>query len=377
MGDAGFRQTPVGRAWIRRLAGQIARQQAPEDVAIVVKLLGDSTLPASVIGELFTHLRPPPGSPFQRQLESLKKGSARATWDRLVTRALATLENPKASVEDRVRAIPLLALAGIDQHADRLARLLAPHEVGVVQETALETLAQGRSPEIADRILARWSQLSPVRRRQAADLLVTRPAWAIRWLAAIESGTVQPADVGPSRWQLLRQHPDPEVRRRAEAVARKVQTGAGKRREVIRRYRQALAMKGDPARGQAVFRKHCAACHRLAGIGHEIGPPLAAMKQRGAEAILVNILDPNREVNPEYLTYTAQMVDGRVLTGIIAAETANSIVLRRADNASDTVLRVEIEDLKSTGQSLMPTGFEEHLSLRDMADLIAFLMQAP
>ena len=64
-------------------------------------------------------------------------------------------------------------------------------------------------------------------------------------------------------------------------------------------------------------------------------------------------------------------LDGRQLTGMIAAETATSVTLKRADNASDTVLRIDIDQLKSTGLSLMPEGLEKDLAPQDLADVIA------
>ena len=97
------------------------------------------------------------------------------------------------------------------------------------------------------------------------------------------------------------------------------------------------------------------------------------MKTRGPEAILLNVLDPNREVNPQYLNYTVVTNDGRTLSGMIVSETATSVTLKRADNASDTVLRIDIEQLKSTGQSLMPEGMEKQIDKQALADLMAYL----
>jgi putative heme-binding domain-containing protein len=97
------------------------------------------------------------------------------------------------------------------------------------------------------------------------------------------------------------------------------------------------------------------------------------MKTRGPEAILLNVLDPNREVNPQFLNYAVLTADGRQLTGIIAAETATSITLKRADNATDTILRIDIDQLKSTGMSLMPEGMEKQVDPQGMADLLEYL----
>ena len=76
------------------------------------------------------------------------------------------------------------------------------------------------------------------------------------------------------------------------------------------------------------------------------------------------------------VTATLWTADGRQLTGLIAAETATSITLRRADNATDTVLRIDIEQLKSTGMSLMPEGLEKQIDQQSMADLLEFLKTA-
>ena len=100
------------------------------------------------------------------------------------------------------------------------------------------------------------------------------------------------------------------------------------------------------------------------------------MKARGPEAILVNVLDPNREVNPQYLSYAVRLTDGRTLSGMITAETATGVTLRRAENLTDTVLRIDIEQLKSTGQSLMPEGLEKQIDQQAMADLLAYLKAA-
>jgi putative heme-binding domain-containing protein len=147
----------------------------------------------------------------------------------------------------------------------------------------------------------------------------------------------------------------------------------GRRQDVVEAYRSALTAQGDRSRGRQVFQKVCAACHRLEGVGHEIGPSLASFRNRGAEAILVNVLDPNREANPQYINYVLVTTDGRTLTGIIAAETANSVTLKRAEDVADTVPRDEIEQLRASGLSIMPEGLEKQIDPAAMADLLAYL----
>ena len=64
---------------------------------------------------------------------------------------------------------------------------------------------------------------------------------------------------------------------------------------------------------------------------------------------------------------------GQSLTGLIAAETASSITLRRGEKAEDTILRSQIDEIKGTSKSLMPDGLEMQLSKQDVADVIAYL----
>jgi putative heme-binding domain-containing protein len=132
-------------------------------------------------------------------------------------------------------------------------------------------------------------------------------------------------------------------------------------------------MEGDIARGQKVFQKICANCHQLQGQGFAIGPNLAAMRNRGPEAILSNVLVPNAEVNPQFINYVVTTKDGRAFSGMIAEESAASITLQRAENVRDTILRIDIDQLRSTGMSLMPEGVEKDIDVQGMADLLTYL----
>jgi putative heme-binding domain-containing protein len=150
---------------------------------------------------------------------------------------------------------------------------------------------------------------------------------------------------------------------------------ASDRNRILEQYADTLSLAGDAERGAALFKTHCASCHRAGDAGHELGPNLTSIKTRGPQNILSNVLDPNGEVNPQYLGYAVVTADGRLLSGVIADEGATSITLRSGDNVSQTLLRIEIDEIKSTGRSIMPEGFERVLDRQAMADLIAFLMQ--
>ena len=143
---------------------------------------------------------------------------------------------------------------------------------------------------------------------------------------------------------------------------------------LVKEYQDVLDLKGDLTRGKTVFKKTCSTCHRLENVGVEVGPDLlSALRNKTPDALLVDILDPNREVDPRYVEYLVETRAGRIYTGMIAAETASSITLRRAEKAEDTILRNQIDTIQAKAKSLMPEGLEMQLSRQEVADVIAYL----
>jgi putative heme-binding domain-containing protein len=120
-----------------------------------------------------------------------------------------------------------------------------------------------------------------------------------------------------------------------------------------------------------VFRKQCAACHQLGGIGNAVGPDLASLGDKSPQALLIAILDPNRAVEARYVGYTAITKSGKTFTGVLTSETGNSITLVGPDGKSEVILRSDLEELTSSGKSAMPEGLEKEVKPEDMADLIA------
>jgi putative heme-binding domain-containing protein len=270
-----------------------------------------------------------------------------------------------------VAAVRTLGLAPFAEVRGLFQELLRLRQPQPVQAAALETLARFDAPGVPALVIEAWPGLSPQQRATAAETLFSRPAWITAFLDAVERGQVGRGDVDPARINLLQSSSDARLRARAGKLF--AATALARRQEVVAGYQKALRLKGDVARGRIVFRKTCSACHRLEGFGTAVGADLSGIRDQGAEAIMLNILDPNREVKPQYLSYVLVTDSGRFITGMITAETANSLTLRRADGVSETVLRRDIEELRSTGLSFMPEGLEQQVGLQDMADLLAYL----
>ena len=217
-----------------------------------------------------------------------------------------------------------------------------------------------------------WLQHSPRLRDQILDILVSRPGWMLQLLKQIESKRISPSAIGLRHRGPLIAHSSDRVRRRAAAVFDKAVDAD--RERVIRRYHVALDLTGKPKRGGVIFQKKCSACHQPPKTGHHTGPDLWALRDRSPQTLLVGILDPNRAVEPRYVSYSAVTTDGRILTGVLPSETGNAITLVDQQGKRHVLLRSELAELKSTGKSLMPDGLETEIpDPQDLADLLAYL----
>ena len=139
------------------------------------------------------------------------------------------------------------------------------------------------------------------------------------------------------------------------------------------RYRRSLSQSGSSDRGRTIYEKRCSICHRVEKLGTAVGPDLASVQNKSPDDLLIAILDPSRETQPKYVAYNVVTSLGTVHNGMIVAESAASVTLRRAEGKEDRILRNQIEQLVSTGKSLMPEGFEKDIPADQMADLIAFI----
>ena len=288
---------------------------------------------------------------------------------RLLAGASGVAADASADAPSRLAAVRLLAFLDFDRARPTLARLLRDDPDPEVRAASARALGSFAGPEAAGLLLEGWRGYLPAVRRAAADALLRDPARIGRLLDAIEGGSVLPGDLEASQAQRLLSHADPAVKARAG----KLLSRPGGRREAIEAYRPAVTAAGDAARGRAVFEANCATCHRVAGIGVDVGPDIGDTRSRTREALLADILDPDRAIDGNYVAYAVATTDGAVYDGVIAAQTANSLTLKRPDGKTEVLLLEAVEELRSTGRSLMPEGFEAKISVDQMADLLTFL----
>jgi putative membrane-bound dehydrogenase-like protein len=303
----------------------------------------------------------PRGSPAAQRIE------------RLLGQAVQSAADASASLDERLTAIELLSSSEFAGSSGTLAVLISPREPQPIQMAAIRALSGYAEPEVAALLLKDYAALTPGVRGEVIQAMLARTDRIGALLDAVEARRIGALDIPPARRTLLVTHANAAIRERS---ARLLAGDNKPRSTALAEYQAALKLHSDPARGVTVFQRECQACHRLGDRGHNVGPNLLSIRNRTPAEVLANVLDPNREVSPNFQEYVVTLDDGRVLTGLVAEETATSLTLRRAEGIEETILRQNIDEISATGRSLMPEGFEKKIKPQEMADLIAYLLRS-
>jgi putative membrane-bound dehydrogenase-like protein len=361
-------------ATLSQLAGMIGAKGKDEEMLATLTLLPNVKSPATqqaILEGLGNGMRSRDASLGQWLTQAGAQHAERL--GPFFRQAVDTAQNEKATLPARIAAVRLAGFAPFDLASAPLAELLNPRTPAELQSAALGALAGFADPKVGPMLLAGWDGYGPTLRREATEALFARPERLTLLLDAIEAKKVPAAHIDAARADVLRKHADATIRTRATKLL--VSQVAADRKRVIDEHRAALDRKGDSGRGRELFRKNCTACHRLENTGYEVGANLmSALRNKSKEALLIDILDPSREVDPRYLNYQATTTSGRSISGLLAVETPTSITLRRGEKAEDTILRSQIDELRVTTKSLMPEEFEKQLDKQQLADLIEYLM---
>jgi len=292
--------------------------------------------------------------------------------DRVFVHARKVTQDPDADLGERLTAVRILGhgLQKIDEDSEALSAMLNARNPVDVQKAALESLRKVRHASTPDFLIRGWSSYTPAIRVTVADALLSRRDWLTKLLDAIQKHQISGSQISVAHRQKLTGHRDKEIRERAGRLF----TAVGSNRAgIIEEYQVVNRLVGDPRKGREMFRAACMVCHRYRDEGNEIGPDMASMSGKAVPDLLTAILDPNAAVEDKFISYTATLRGDREVAGVIASETPTTLIFKTAAGATETVLRRDLLNLKATGLSLMPEGFEAAIKPQTMADLIAYI----
>ena len=141
----------------------------------------------------------------------------------------------------------------------------------------------------------------------------------------------------------------------------------------LAKYEPLAAQPGDAGRGRAVFNHACLGCHRLNGLGGELGPALDHAGTNSVGTLLRQILTPRAYSAPAYRPFRLEMNQGEPIVGRLLSATDDLFVLRRAGRTDLTVPRAIVRRAVAGRGSLMPADTLDALSPGEVSDLLAWL----
>jgi putative heme-binding domain-containing protein len=299
-------------------------------------------------------------------------GEGTAKLEALLAKATTIALDKKATEEARLAALALVAQRPWEEKKAVVESLISLTEPPSIQTAACRMLSRDKREVVADFFFERWKTLTPAARTEALELISGSPTTGLTLMKKMKAGEISPGLMPPiARWSYGR-----STNEEIKALALELFGQAdGDRAALIASYRETLTThKGDPEKGALVFQKAaCITCHQVGGNGADVGPSLNDVKIKPAEALLTDILDPNRAVEERWVSQTIEATDGRILAGLVHGEDAAAITLRVPGGVTMTVPKAEVKSLTSSGMSLMPVGLEAAITKEEMADLIAFL----
>ncbi len=303
------------------------------------------------------------------------KGGTLANEINALVKTLArTLLDEGQPDERRARlATSLLAVRSLNADImPSVAGILGSQASMILQRRVIEAMGSLPDSAVGGFLTDAYPKLPSLLQDVALNQIVKRADWSLAFVDALQTGKVNLATLSPVAINRLRTHSDKAVAERANKVIDEKRGPEMKEKDaLIAKFTPFVVQPGDAAKGRELFTKNCAVCHRFNGEGKDIAPDLTGMGAHGPAELIIHVLDPNREVEPNYYAYSVETKDGETYDGIISRENSSSLTLRNA--AGDMEIKTkDIKSRRNTGLSLMPNGFEA-LGGETLRDILAYL----
>lgn len=297
----------------------------------------------------------------------LKSTLAPELWENLTRLA----EDSSQPMELRVAAIGLLASSPRSDTPQRVAEMVTDTSAPKLTGPLLQTWCAIGGDAPNELLIERLGSATPQLQRVLLPLVASSSKRLALLAEQMEAGRITPGQIGVAELKKLVARAKGDAKTKLQKQLSDVANSD--RSQVIEKYKPSLELEADVKRGVEVFRKHCASCHQIGEIGVEVGPNISDSRTKQPLELLTSILDPNLAIDNNYFRYIVLTVDGTIVEGIVAEETADAVVIRGQDDKREMIRREDIETMKATGVSMMPDGLEAQIDQQSMADLIGFI----
>ncbi len=283
--------------------------------------------------------------------------------------AVATVRDASAATDARRSALQSLVIQRSPEALKLLPSLLTDKVMQVDAIRSYGAIEDEKAPRL---MLDRYASLDFQARRAAVETLASRKNYARQLLGAIKDQTVPKQDIPTYLARNLSQllgEPFDRVFGDVKALSQDKAALFAKYRELLDERRLA---HGSEQEGRKIFELVCAACHQIYGQGAQIGPDLTGSNRGDLDYILLNMIDPSADVPDTYKQITIDTKDGQVLTGTLAAEDGQRVVLN-AVGQRHTILKSDIRTRAVSKMSMMPEGLLPALSDAQVINLVKYL----
>ncbi len=347
--------------------------------------LAAQTQSGELAGDKLAHYR----EAFSAPLNKLLTGDAQhamyldaailaATWNSAqgIAAARQIFTSPNYPAERRVQALAALVSADTKELlslVDQVIRQSRPPENFRAQ--LLATLGRFNDPAVGDLALRHWPEFSADEQAKAIELLAQRPIWAEQLLEAIAAAKLPAAALNVNQARRIHAMGVPSLQERLGKHWGVIRSERNPDRElVVQQMRKLIRQnEGDPHRGLIVYKKLCAQCHKLHGEGQEVGPDITSNGRNSFPQLLSNVFDPSLVIGSAYQARSVITTDGRALTGLLAEEGPEYIVLKMQGGKLERLSKNQIDEMETSKLSMMPEGVEKQLAPAEIADLFALL----
>ena len=394
--DPSFVASPVFRDTLaERIGKRLAHGARPESLADAAEILALCPAPAAekLLGGILSQLEagdlPPMPASLRTALEArqAKDGlqpvplaALRSGDQNALAATLKELSDKRTPARRRNELAGALSAVRRTEAVEPLLKLLiAPAtEAKKPLLTALARYDDVRLPEAIvenyERAIAADDGLRDLALRTLAD----RPAWAVRFVEAVDAGKIPAAHVTADVARALRRHDLPAINAAVERLwPRLLVTGLTpeKDAEVARLRAVARAGEGDAAKGRAHFLARCASCHQLKDEGGKAGPDLTGYDRSSLDFWVLNIIYPSLEIREGFGAYDIRLNDGTIANGILERREGGEIVLRDLAGNRTKVKEDAVATLIASPTSVMPEGLLAGMSDQDLRDFFAYVMK--
>jgi putative membrane-bound dehydrogenase-like protein len=289
--------------------------------------------------------------------------------------AIARISDSQRPEVERVALIKTVGEVHSAGTLDPLLSLVVPAKTEAIQTAALSALGYYDEPRVAQAVMAAYPMLKAGSQARAIELLASRAEWSPTLVAAVDAKTIDPKAVSLTLVrQMLDRADEPTAKSITKLWGRVAPETTLEKQGRIAALSQMLGRKpGDASSGAVLFEKTCAKCHKLHGKGENVGPDLTGAERRDRDKLLANIVDPNSVIRQEFLSYQLLTTDGRVLVGLLAESTPETVTILDEKNKRTVINRSEVEELQESQVSLMPEKLLDPLTEQQIRDLMAYI----